>query len=79
MKTPWSGPSREEVRAVAIDLMIRHGEQASDEAIYLAKVAQQLGSPDNIQLYARAAQCIESFLFASKREHAAVMKRIVRH
>ncbi|MGO4869671.1 MAG: hypothetical protein ACLPGW_03530 [Roseiarcus sp.] len=79
MKTLWSGPSREEVRAVAIDLIVRHGPQASEEAFHLAKVAQQLGSAENTQLYSRAARCIENFLYASKREHAAAARRSVRH
>jgi len=79
MKTPWSGPSQEEIRAVAIDLIVRYGAQASDEAMHLAKVAQQLGAEENTRLYARAAHCIENFLYASKREHAAAARRAVRH
>ena len=62
VKLPWSGPSRDEVRAVAIDLILRHGAGASDEAMHLAGIALQLGSEANSRLYWRAARYIEIHL-----------------
>ncbi len=79
MRTLWSRPSREEVRAVAIDLMVRHGPQAGEEATHLAEVAQQLGATENVQLYSRAAHCIETFLIALQCERAAGANAKVRN
>jgi hypothetical protein len=65
MKIPWSGPSRDEVRAVAVDLILRHGIDASGEAAHLAGIALKLGSLENHRLYSRAAHYIETYLHAS--------------
>lgn len=62
VKMPWSGPSRDEVRAVALDLILRHGSAASVEAMHLAQIASQLGSRENTRLYSRAADYIETYL-----------------
>jgi hypothetical protein len=62
VKLPWSRPSSDEVRAVAIDLIMRHGAGASEEALHLADIALQLGSQANSRLYWRAANYIETHL-----------------
>ncbi len=65
MRLPWSSEySPEDVRAVAIDLIVRHGPDASGEALLLADVARQRGSEANRQLYWRASNYIETHLHA---------------
>lgn len=78
VKMPWSGRSRAEVRAIAIDLINRHGADASEEAAHLAQVALQLGSQENARLYSRAAHHIQAFLHAASRERAAAERKKLR-
>ncbi len=59
------GPSREEVVAVATDLITRFGPQAHEEARRLEQVAVRLRYPSNRDLYRRAAREIEKRVEAS--------------
>ena len=61
-------PPREEVAAVASDLIIRFGLRARDEALYLAGLSEQMRARWNTQLYRLAAREIEtSFADARRR------------
>jgi hypothetical protein len=60
MRFPWSGPSREEIRSVTHDLIVRHGLFARDEAVHLSEVARFLGSSKNDRLYRLAADEIKT-------------------
>jgi hypothetical protein len=59
MRFPWSDPSREEVEAVAHDLIVRHSLKAYEEAVHLSEVARSLGSSKNDELYRLAADEIK--------------------
>jgi hypothetical protein len=68
MRLPSFGPPREEVAAVASDLIIRFGLRARDEALYLAGLSEQMRARWNMQLYRLAAREIEtSFVEARRR------------
>jgi hypothetical protein len=68
VRLPWSSEySPEDVRAVAIDLIVHHGPEASGEALLLADIARQRGSEANRQLYWRASNYIETHLHAPGR------------
>src|SRR3984893_5120016 len=68
MRLPFLDPPREEVAAVASDLIIRFGLHARDEARYLAGPSQQMRARWNRQLYRLAAREIEtSFADARRR------------
>ena len=67
-RIPFMGPTREEVAAVATDLIARFGLQAHDEALHLMEVAAQLRFRRNRDLYLRVAREIEnSFMEARDR------------
>ena len=67
-RIPFMGPTREEVVAVATDLIARFGLQAHDEALHLMEVAAQLRFRRNRDLYLRVAREIEnSFMEARDR------------
>jgi len=55
----WFGLSREEIKVVTHDLIVRHGLNAYEEAIHLAEVARFLGSSKNGKLYRLAANEIK--------------------
>jgi len=59
MRFPWSDPSREEVEAVAHDLIVGHGLFAHDEAIHISEVARFLGSSKESKFYRLAADEIK--------------------
>jgi hypothetical protein len=68
MRLPFFDPPREEVAAVASDLIIRFGLRARDEALYLAGLSEQMRARWNRQLYRLAAHEIEtSFVEARRR------------
>ena len=68
MRLPLFDPPREEVAAVAGDLIIRFGLHARDEALYLAGLSEQMRARWNRQLYLLAAREIEmSFAEARRR------------
>ena len=68
MRLPFFDPPREEVAAVASDLILRFGHRARDEALYLAVLSEQMRARRNRQLYRLAAQEIErSFAKARRR------------
>ena len=68
MRLPFLDPPREEVAVVASDLIIRFGLNARDEALYLAKLSEQMRARWNRQLYRLAAREIEmSFAQARRR------------
>jgi len=68
MRLPFLDPPREEVAVVASDLIIRFGLNARDEALYLAKLSEQMRARWNRQLYCLAAREIEmSFAQARRR------------
>jgi hypothetical protein len=68
MRLPFFDPPREEVAAVASDLIIRFGLHARDEALFLAALSEQMRARWNRQLYRLAAHEIEtSFVEARRR------------
>ena len=68
MRLPFIDPSREEVVAVATDLIVRFGLQAHDEVLRLEEVAVQMRAIKNRRLYRLAAREIErSFAEAHSR------------
>jgi hypothetical protein len=71
MRLPFVDPPRDEVAAVASDLITRFGFHAHDEALYLAELSEQMRARWNRQLYRLAALEIErSFAEARKRLNA---------
>ena len=72
MRLPFFDPTREEVVAVATDLITRFGLEAQDEALHLTEVAANMRAVRNCQLYRLAAREIErSFAEARTRMSAA--------
>jgi hypothetical protein len=68
VRLPFFDPPREEVAAVASDLIIRFGLHARDEALYLAGLSELMCARWNRLLYRRAAREIEmSFAEARRR------------
>jgi hypothetical protein len=68
MRLPFFDPPRDEVAAVASDLIIRFGLDARDEALFLAGLSEQMRARWNSQLYRLAAHEIEmSFAEARRR------------
>ena len=68
MRLPFFDPTREEVVAVATDLIRRFGLEAQDEALHLMEVAANMRAVRNCQLYRLAAREIEkSFVEARTR------------
>ena len=68
MRWPFFDPPRDEIAAVACDLIVRFGLRSHDEALYLAEVASNMGARKNLQLYRLAAREIEkSFAEARSR------------
>ena len=59
MRLPFFDPTREEVVAVATDLITRFGLEAEDEALHLTEVAANMRAVRNSQLYRLAAREIE--------------------
>jgi len=72
MRLPFFDPTREEVVAVATDLIVRFGLEAQDEALHLMEVAANMRAVRNCQLYRLAAREIEkSFAEARTRRSRA--------
>jgi hypothetical protein len=72
MRLPFVDPTREEVVAVATDLITRFGLEAQDEALHLTGVAANMRAVRNCQLYRLAAREIEkSFAEARTRMSSA--------
>src|ERR1700722_580511 len=67
MLLPSFNPPREEVAAVASDLIIRFGLHARDEALYLAGLSEQMRASWNRQLYRLAAHEIETRFAEARR------------
>jgi hypothetical protein len=68
MRLPFFDPPREEVAAVASDLINRFGLHAREEALFLAGLSEQMRARWNRQLYRLAAHEIEtSFVEARRR------------
>jgi hypothetical protein len=68
MRLPFFDPPREEVAAVASDLIVRFGLHARDEALFLAELSEQMRARWNRRLYRLAAREIEmSFAEARRR------------
>jgi hypothetical protein len=67
MRLPFFDPPREEVAAVASDLIIRFGLRARDEALYLAELSEQMRARWNTQLYRLAAREIETSFAEARR------------
>jgi hypothetical protein len=59
MRLSFFDPTREEVVAVAADLITRFGLEAQDEALHLTEVAANMRAVRNCQLYRLAAREIE--------------------
>ncbi len=59
MRWPFFDPPRDEIAAVACDLIVRFGLRSHDEALYLAEVAANIGARRNLQLYRLAAREID--------------------
>ena len=73
MRLRFFDPTREEVVAVATDLITRFGLEAQDEALHLTEVAANIRAVRNYQLYRLAAREIEKKLRrgANPHEHGA--------
>ena len=72
MRLSFFDPTREEVVAVATDLITRFGLEAQDEALHLTGVAANIRAVRNCQLYRLAAREIEkSFAEARTRMSTA--------
>ena len=56
MRFPWLGPTREEIEAVARDLIAHYGANASDEALRICEAYRRLGASKNEKLYRLAAR-----------------------
>ena len=57
MRLGFFGPSRAESEALSRDLIARHGENAYDEAVYLAQIARDvLRSAARSEIYHLAAK-----------------------
>jgi hypothetical protein len=68
MRLPLFGPRRDEVAAIATDLITRFGLRAQHEASYLAELSSQMGSRREKVLYEFVAREIDaSFLEAQRR------------
>ena len=68
MRLPFFDPRRDEVAAIASDLINRFGLHARDEALFLAGLSAQMRARWNSQLYRLAAHEIEtSFVEARRR------------
>ena len=68
MRLPFFDPPRDEVAAVASDLIVRFGLNARDEALFLAGLSEQMRAGWNRRLYQLAAREIEmSFAEAQRR------------
>ena len=67
MRLPFFDPSREEVAAVASDLINRFGLHARDEALFLAGLSEQMRARWNRQLYRLAAHEIETSFAEARR------------
>jgi hypothetical protein len=68
MRLPFFDPRRDEVAAIAADLITRFGLRAHEEALYLAELSLQMGSRRKRVLYELVAREIEtSFLEAQRR------------
>jgi hypothetical protein len=67
MRLPFFDPPREEVAAVASDLIIRFGLRARDEALHLAVLSEQMRARWNMQLYRLAAREIETSFAEARR------------
>jgi len=74
MRLPFFDPTREEVVAVATDLITRFGLEAQDEALHLTEVAANMRAVRNCQLYRLAAREIERS-FAEARTRMSVIRR----
>ncbi|MGO8798097.1 MAG: hypothetical protein ACLQE9_02215 [Roseiarcus sp.] len=59
MRWPFFDPPKDEIAAVACDLIVRFGLRSHEEALYLAEVAASMGARKNLQLYRLAAREIE--------------------
>ena len=68
MRLPFFDPRKDEVAAIATDLITRFGLHALDEALYLADLSLQMRSRRKRVLYECVAREIEtSFLEAQRR------------
>ena len=68
MRLPFFDPRRDEVAAIATDLITRFGLRAHEEALYLAELSLQMGSRRKRVLYELVTREIEtSFLEAQRR------------
>lgn len=59
MRLPFIDPPREEIVAVATDLIARFGLEAHGEALYLAELSAHMRAGKNWRLYCLAAREIE--------------------
>jgi hypothetical protein len=59
MRLPFVDPTKEEVVAVATDLIMRFGLEAQDEALHLTEAAANMRAVRNCKLYRLAAREIE--------------------
>jgi hypothetical protein len=72
MRLPFFDPTREEVVAVATELIMRFGLEAQEEALHLTEVAANMRAVRNRQLYRLAVREIEkSFVEARTRRSQA--------
>lgn len=68
MRLPFFDPRRDEVAAIATDLIIRFGLRAHDEASYLAEIATEMRSRRDRVLYELVAREVDaSFAEAQRR------------
>ena len=77
MRLPFVHPRKDEVAAIATDLITRFGLHALDEALYLAELSLQMRSRRKRVLYECVAREIEtSFLARSAEATRPTSKRV---
>jgi hypothetical protein len=68
MRLPLFGPRKDEVAAIATDLITRFGLRAYDEASYLAELSLQMGSRRERALYESVAREVEASFLEAQRQ-----------
>lgn len=56
MNIRWFAPTEDEIEAVALHLVSRHGADAPEEALRLAEAYRSIGASKNARLYRLAAR-----------------------
>jgi hypothetical protein len=68
MRLPFFNPRKDEVAAIATDLITRFGLRAHEEAAHLAELSLQMGSRRKGALYESVAREIEASFLEARRQ-----------